>query len=503
MLSRRELERAARLLDAELRGARLDKLHQEGEHRLVLSFRPEAGDGARHVLVSCDPQAGRLSALAERPPAPREPPPFAAFLRKRLGRARCAGVRCAGVERQAALALRGAEGNFELLLSLLGPRSNVYLLDAAGVLLGALRPLPKTRRNLAIGQPWRDPETPAPAAGLDRFAALADAEWLVAIEAAEAARESARGAEDLCERLARALAKERRGLERKLEGVRGDLAAARDADALRRQGELLKANLAQVRAGAREAELADFETGERVRVALDPKLSPRENMEALFTRYRKRARSVEPLERMIADLEGELAENAALAGELDALGADAPGRDVALAALAERPRARRALARHAPAPPAPGASAAERPRSPFGDDVPVRLRPRRYRTESGLEIWVGRNDDGNDFLSTRLARGNDLFFHLDGSPGSHVVLRTEGRNDPPPEAVLDAAELAAHFSKQRDARGADVHVAPIKNVSKPKRAKPGLVYVTGGRTVHLRRDPARLERVLRARIEEE
>jgi predicted ribosome quality control (RQC) complex YloA/Tae2 family protein len=84
-----------------------------------------------------------------------------------------------------------------------------------------------------------------------------------------------------------------------------------------------------------------------------------------------------------------------------------------------------------------------------------------------------------------------------------VVLRTEGRNDPPPEAVLDAAELAVHFSKERDARGADVHVAPIKNVSKPKRAKPGLVYVTGGKSVRLRRDPARLQRVLRARLEEE
>jgi predicted ribosome quality control (RQC) complex YloA/Tae2 family protein len=501
VLSLRELERAARLLDAELRGLRLEKLHQDGEHRLVLSFRAERGGDERwrHVLLSCDARTGRLGLLPERPAAPRAPSPYAAFLRKRLSRARCTGVRCAGAERQAALGLRGSEGGFDLLLSLLGPRSNVYLLDADGVLLGALRPLEKTRRGLAVGQAWRDPETPPPSAGEDRFAAVPDPEWLAAVEAHYARLEAESGAEDLAERLGRALAKERRGLERKLEGVRGDLAAAREADALRRRGELLKANLARVPAGAREVELEDFETGERVRVALDPTLSPRENMEACFKRYRKRARSVVPLERLIAELEAERDENAALERELEALGAaGGPG----LEALAERPRAARLLARHAPAKPSAAASE-PRPRSPFADDVPARLRPRRYRSAAGLEIWVGRSDDGNDYLSTRLARGNDLFFHLDGSPGSHVVLRTEGRNDPPSEAILDAAELAVHFSKQREAPRADVHVAPIKNVSKPKRAKPGLVHVSGGRSLRLRRDPARLERVLRARIEEE
>jgi predicted ribosome quality control (RQC) complex YloA/Tae2 family protein len=83
-----------------------------------------------------------------------------------------------------------------------------------------------------------------------------------------------------------------------------------------------------------------------------------------------------------------------------------------------------------------------------------------------------------------------------------VILRTEGRTDPPSEAVLDACELAVHFSKQRDATRADVHVVPIANVRKPRGAKPGLVTVHGGKTVHLRRTPGRLERVLADRIED-
>jgi predicted ribosome quality control (RQC) complex YloA/Tae2 family protein len=135
-------------------------------------------------------------------------------------------------------------------------------------------------------------------------------------------------------------------------------------------------------------------------------------------------------------------------------------------------------------------------------EVPSRLLPKRYRSEPGLEIWVGRSDEGNDYLTTRLARGNDLFFHLEGYPGSHVVLRTEGRADPPQEAILDACELAVHFSKLKNASRADVHLTQIKNVKKPKGTKPGLVYVLRGKTIHLRRNPKRLQNILASRLDE-
>jgi predicted ribosome quality control (RQC) complex YloA/Tae2 family protein len=134
-------------------------------------------------------------------------------------------------------------------------------------------------------------------------------------------------------------------------------------------------------------------------------------------------------------------------------------------------------------------------------DVPPKLIPRRYLSADGLEIWVGRSDEGNDHLSTRLARGKDLFFHVDGAPGSHVILRTDGRDDPPSESLLDACELAVRYSKQKNAGSAQVHIVPIKNVSKPKGAKAGLVHVTGGKSVLLRRQEARLTRLMAAKID--
>jgi predicted ribosome quality control (RQC) complex YloA/Tae2 family protein len=59
-----------------------------------------------------------------------------------------------------------------------------------------------------------------------------------------------------------------------------------------------------------------------------------------------------------------------------------------------------------------------------------------------------------------------------------------------------------HFSKSKNATRADVHVVPIANVRKPKGAKPGLVSVHGGKTIHLRRIETRLKRILEDLIDD-
>src|SRR5712691_2136580 len=135
--------------------------------------------------------------------------------------------------------------------------------------------------------------------------------------------------------------------------------------------------------------------------------------------------------------------------------------------------------------------------------IPKRLLPQRYRSIDGLEIWVGRSDEGNDYLTTTLACGSDVFMHVEGSPGSHVILRTGGDKEPPHESLLDACALAVHFSKQKGQQRVNVHVAAIKSVRKPASAKPGLVSVQHGQTIRFRQDPQRLERILAARIKEE
>jgi predicted ribosome quality control (RQC) complex YloA/Tae2 family protein len=247
----------------------------------------------------------------------------------------------------------------------------------------------------------------------------------------------------------------------------------------------------------------DFETGAEVSIPLDPALSPSENLQRIFKRARKAERQAHKAQQQLGEVRGRLEELDALRSECAALGEAGEPSQADLDAFSARPAVRRLLDRYFPAPPEEKPAAEKKAVWKIGKtEIPSRLQPKRYRTSDGLEIWVGKSDEGNDLLTTRLARGRDLFFHLEGSPGSHVILRTEGRGDPPSESLLEAGELAVHFSKQKNATRASVHVAPIKHVSKPSGTKPGLVYVHRGRSIDLRRDPARLERILEARIED-
>jgi predicted ribosome quality control (RQC) complex YloA/Tae2 family protein len=505
MLSFMELSRAARILTEQFAGARVERWLQPDGERLVMTVYcrdAESGTGSkRHLVLSAAPEVARIGELDSSPKALDQPPALSAYLRKHLSRARLVRAAIRGGDRQLALRFETREGDFELLLGLLGRRSNVYLLDAEGVIRASLRSAKETRPELVVGEPFLNPGRKLADTGEDRFAEVDDADYLAAIEAHYSGREFDRRTEELARRLQKAVRKEAKNAQRRLARVESELAEADETSELQRRGELLKGALGRVEPGASEVSLRDYERDEDVVIPLDPTKSARANMEAIFKRYHK-------LLRRLTKAGGQL--DAARQWREEIAGIEERCRDLAargnedgvfeeLEEIAARPEIAKLLDR--PAPGRRDEPAADKSKLPARlQNVPRRLLPRRYLSRDGLEIWVGRSDEANDHLSTRLARGLDLFFHLDGAPGSHVVLRTEGRPDPPPESVLDAGELAVHFSKQKNATRADVHVVPIKNVKKPKGAKKGLVYVTGGKTIHLRREEARLERVLASRI---
>lgn len=525
MLSQVELERVAAVLSRDVVGGLVERWVEPGRGRLAFAiYVPNAAASKLVLEIDVRPEVARLGRIARLPRAPDQLPAFAAYLRAHLGRARLESAALRGDDRQLDLRFSAREGEYTLLLSIFGRRSNLYLLDAEDRLLQALRPLAETRAELAIGSPWVDPSSGAPRRGEDRFADVEGLALLDAISARYAENLEERAEDDVRRRLLGALKRERKAAARRLERIEAELAEAEEANALQRQGELLKAHLGDVPSGADSIRVADFETGEPVEIRLDPKLSARDNLQAIFKRYQKLLRRLTKAGGQIDGARETLRSLEALEAEVRATAAEGAGQvvssETALADLLARPLVQRLLASSKGSKQVPGAAAGTalesatpvhaahaahgaRPSLPAAfARLPRKLHPRRYRSVDGLEIWVGRSDEANDVLSTRLARGKDLFFHLDGAPGSHVVLRTEGRDDVPAESVLDACELAVHFSKQKNAGRADVHVVPIKNVKKPKGAKRGLVYVTGGKSVHLRREPARLERVLASRIED-
>jgi predicted ribosome quality control (RQC) complex YloA/Tae2 family protein len=498
MLSLVELERVTIVLSDTLVGGRIERWVEPEPGRIVFSIYRRSDDDKRKCVVDLDarPELAHVALLERMPKAPDRLPAFSAYLRAHLSRARLESVALRGGDRQIKLGFSAEEGDFVLLLSLFGRRSNLYLLDADSKLVLALRPLADTRSELASGAPYVDPGGTAPTRGEDRFVGIEGVPLLeaIAIHYATAAAATMEGSDR--RRLLAILKKERKSAERRVKRIEAELAEAEGANALQRNGELLKANLSRIESGQDSITAEDFETGEPIEIELDPKRSPKQNLDAIFKRYQK-------LLRRLTKAGGQIDSARSHLETLEALDHEAREAD-RVDEILSRDFVRGLMAREKSKSSAvPSDAIAEKPALPaVYRNLPRKLHPRRYRSGEGLEIWVGRSDEGNDLLTTRFARGNDLFFHLDGAPGSHVILRCEGRGDPPPESVLDACELAVHFSKQKNAGHADVHVVPIKNVKKPKGAKRGLVYVTGGKSIRLRREENRLERLQRSRIED-
>ncbi len=99
-----------------------------------------------------------------------------------------------------------------------------------------------------------------------------------------------------------------------------------------------------------------------------------------------------------------------------------------------------------------------------------------FKSSADIDILVGQDDASNDYLSLKLAKANDLWFHVSGFPGSHVVLRCADC-DEDRDSIKEAAALAAWFSKMRNGKNVAVHYCMAKYVTKPSKAKAGTVNI--------------------------
>ena len=100
---------------------------------------------------------------------------------------------------------------------------------------------------------------------------------------------------------------------------------------------------------------------------------------------------------------------------------------------------------------------------------------RRYESPDGWLVLVGRDAASNDVLTFKLGRPDDFWLHVAADSGSHVLIpMPRGETKPPRETLKFAAALAARHSKARGGGQVDVHVARVRDVSKPRGSKAGL-----------------------------
>jgi predicted ribosome quality control (RQC) complex YloA/Tae2 family protein len=110
----------------------------------------------------------------------------------------------------------------------------------------------------------------------------------------------------------------------------------------------------------------------------------------------------------------------------------------------------------------------------------------RYTLPGDWNILAGKTDADNDQLSLKTARANDLWFHVHGMPGSHVILTGPDGETPDKELVVAAAAVAAWHSKARKGGLVPVSCTQAKHVSKPRGAKPGSVSIRKEKTIKVR-----------------
>jgi predicted ribosome quality control (RQC) complex YloA/Tae2 family protein len=111
-----------------------------------------------------------------------------------------------------------------------------------------------------------------------------------------------------------------------------------------------------------------------------------------------------------------------------------------------------------------------------------------YELPGGWEVLAGATDADNDYLSTEVAESDDWWFHADGVPGSHVILRARPGEEPDRETLRQAAALAAYHSKARAAGSANVYCTRARYVKKPRRVNVGTVNVARGKLLKVRPD---------------
>jgi len=126
---------------------------------------------------------------------------------------------------------------------------------------------------------------------------------------------------------------------------------------------------------------------------------------------------------------------------------------------------------------------------------PSEFKIKRFQSSSGLEIMTGQDDESNDYLSLSLRHPNDLWFHVKGVSGSHVLLCCgESGQKADKESIQEAASLAAWFSKMRHGGKVTVSYCLAKQVKKPRGAETGTVSISKEKTLKVR--PALIDEAL-------
>jgi len=269
--------------------------------------------------------------------------------------------------------------------------------------------------------------------------------------------------------LAKSIGKILSKLEKRINIYRASIDDAKRAGKVRQRADYITANMYRLKKGMKDFEAIDYETGDPVTIQLDVSMTPQELAQKLYKKigkYKKAAAmNAEKLKDAYDEQEFLLGallytENARSTQDISEIKQSL----ISAGYLSAPPKGKK--------------------------QQPASSEPMRFTSPSGYEVLVGRNDRQNDMLTMRMAGKDDIWFHAQKIPGSHVLLVTNGTDldDIDDASIVFAASLAAANSRARQSGKTAVDYTQRKNVKKPPASRPGKVIYDDYFTVYV--DPA-------------
>lgn len=254
-------------------------------------------------------------------------------------------------------------------------------------------------------------------------------------------------------------------INKKLIILNKTLKDAENKDKYKRYGDLITSSLHMIGEGDRCVEATDYydENMPKVTINLDPQLSPSQNAQKYYKKYNKAkiaeteaAKQIKNGREELYYLESTLSavENAETDTDLSAIRAELTDQGYLKKGKNQQKRQEKS-------------------------------KPMHFVSTDGFDIYVGRNNTQNDYLTLKFANSSDIWFHTKNIHGSHAVIKLGLDKKVPDQTMLEAARLAAYYSKARESSQVPVDYTEIKNVKKPNGAKPGMVIYDRYNTIYV------------------
>ncbi len=437
------------------------------DHRSLVFDLYNLKRGSRRALklfISLANPHCRLHALTHRLENPKTPKRFTTFLRAHVRGGRI--ISAAQPMGQRIVRLEVTRGGRELTLwvRLWASAANLIVTDHDNTILDAFYRRPK--RGETAGHKFK-PDLAAPDARAETFTVRELAGTGRFNERLEAYYREMEAGEEL-QRLTKAADKALRTRENslllKLEGLHAQKARREQAERWRQLGDLIKGSLYKIAPGDAWLEAQDyFNDGDVMKIELDTSITPAQNAESYYDRYKREKKRLARIEETRNALDAGLAtirrERQEMAGSCN------------LELL-------RNLVRKSGRPKKKGQRTAG-----------------LLFKSSQFQILVGRTSRGNDVLLRKHVNGNDYWFHCRDYPGAYVFVKSMHGKSIPLGTMIDAGNLAVFYSKGKQSEQGDIYYTQVKYLRRAKDGKAGLVIPTSEKNLFIKLDSDRLKRL--------